>query len=103
MPKGTVSAVANNDYVHVAWDFGEYLPGCGGFAVYRITDDGDDQGKPLPVFDRDYAGNRLKVTCEDQPIRKYNWRDVLESRGHKYKYRVIPMEGPRTMTGIVPP
>jgi phosphatidylserine/phosphatidylglycerophosphate/cardiolipin synthase-like enzyme len=103
MPKGTVFAVANNDYVHVAWDFGELLPDCAGFAVYRITEDGNEEGDPLPVFDRDAAGNRVKVNCEAQPIRKYNWRDVLESRGHRYKYRVVPMQGPRQpLPGVTP-
>src|SRR5215813_1891792 len=66
-------ALANNDYVHVAWDFGVKLEKCDGFAVYRI-----EKGKkpvPLPVFGRDKNGKRRKVSCEEEPIRKYNWRD----------------------------
>jgi hypothetical protein len=95
MAQGTVVAIANNDYVHVAWDFGALLPNCDGFAVYRITEDGDPKGIPLPVFDRDAQGKRTSVNCESMPIRKYNWRDVLEKRGGRYKYRVVPMRGPQ--------
>ena len=103
MAQGKAFAIANNDYVHVAWDFGELLTNCGGFAVYRITDGGNAQGEPLPTFVRDASGKRVKVTCEDQPIRKYNWRDVLEKRGGRYKYRVVPMQGPKQpMQGIAP-
>lgn len=89
-------AIANNDYVHVAWNFGaQPIAGCGGFAVYRIEKGGDPNGQALPAFDRDSSGKRLKVTCEDQPIRKYNWRDVYAKRGGTYKYKVIPMRAPR--------
>src|SRR6266567_564042 len=103
MAQGKVVAIANNDYVHVGWDFGESLAGCDGFAVYRISEDGDAQGVPLPVFDRDADGNRVSVNCERMPIRKYNWRDLLEKRGGRYKYRVVPMRGPQSpMQGIAP-
>lgn len=103
MAQGKAFAIANNDYVHVAWDFGELLPNCGGFAVYRITEGGNDKGDPLSVLDRDANGNRVRTTCEDQPIRKYSWRDVLEKRGGRYKYRVVPLQGPRQpMQGIAP-
>jgi len=71
MAQGKAAAIANNDYVHVAWDFGEFLPNCDGFAVYRITDGGESQGEPLSVFGRDAKGNRLKISCEDYPIHKY--------------------------------
>jgi phosphatidylserine/phosphatidylglycerophosphate/cardiolipin synthase-like enzyme len=87
-------ALANNDYVHVAWDFGTKLKNCDGFAVYRIEKGGDSTGTPLPVFGRDANGKRLKVSCEDQPIRKYNWRDVFEKRGKSFRYRVVAMAGP---------
>jgi phosphatidylserine/phosphatidylglycerophosphate/cardiolipin synthase-like enzyme len=101
MAQGNVVAIANNDYVHVAWDFGEPLPNCGGFAVYRLTKGGDAQGEPLPVFDRDADGNRVSVNCERMPIRKYNWRDLLETRGGRYKYRVVPMLKPQQpMPGV---
>lgn len=51
MKKPLAFAVANNDYVHVAWDFGSKLDNCDGFAVYRIEKNGDPKGKPLPVLD----------------------------------------------------
>ena len=46
-PKVAV-AYANNDYVHVAWNFGDDpLEGCGGFAIYRIKKGTDGKGQPL--------------------------------------------------------
>ncbi|MDX6611296.1 MAG: hypothetical protein QOD75_482 [Blastocatellia bacterium] len=95
MPKPRAFALANNDYVHVAWDFGDKLDNCDGFAVYRFEKGGDAKGVPLPVFGRDAQGNRLKISSEDQPIRKYNWRDVFETRDRSYRYRVVPMVGPK--------
>lgn len=95
MAKPVAFALANNDYVHVAWDFGLKLDNCDGFAVYRIEKGGDPKGVPLPVFGRDAQGNRLKISSEDQPIRKYNWRDVFETRDRTYKYRVVAMVGPK--------
>ena len=73
MPKCV--AFANNDYVHIAWDFGPApLANCGGFAVYRIAKgQGDDKGTPVSTFDRDKDGKQLRPSSEDQPIRKYNW------------------------------
>src|SRR5262249_36883611 len=87
-------ALANNDYVHVACAFGAKLKNCDGFAVYRIEKGSDDKGIPLPVFGRDKNGKRLKVSSEEQPIRKYNWRDVFEHRGKSMRYRVVAMAGP---------
>ncbi len=87
-------ALANNDYVHVAWDFNTKLKNCDGFAVYRIEKGGNEKGTPLPVFGRDAKGNRLKVSCEQEPIRKYNWRDVFNQRGKTFRYRVVAMAGP---------
>ena len=88
-------ALANNDYVHVAWDFGAKLKNCDGFAVYRIEQGNEDKPVPLPVFSRSKNGKRRKVSCEDQPIRKYNWRDVFENRGKTMRYRVVAMAGPK--------
>lgn len=102
MVKPLAFALANNDYVHVAWDFGSKLDNCDGFAVYRIEKGGDPKGVPLPVFGRDAQGNRLKITCEDQPIRKYNWRDVFEARDRTYQYRVVAMSGPKQPLAGVP-
>jgi hypothetical protein len=56
-------ALANNDYVHVAWDFGAKLKNCDGFAVYRIEKGANGKVTPLPVFGRDANGDRLKISC----------------------------------------
>ncbi|PWT87232.1 MAG: hypothetical protein C5B55_15135, partial [Blastocatellia bacterium] len=94
-------ALANNDYVHVAWDFGTKLTNCDGFAVYRIEKENDSKGTALPVFGRDKSGKRLKVSSEAEPIRKYNWRDVYEERGKRMRYRVVAMAGPnKPLQGI---
>src|SRR5205085_2593487 len=78
---GKAVAFSNNDYVHVAWDFGDSpLVGCGGFAVYRTAQGEDPRGEPVPAFGRDSKGNRTKISCFDQPIRKYSWRDVFARR-----------------------
>lgn len=95
-------AVANNDYVHVAWDFGRLLEDCGGFAVYRITKDASADGVALPSFARNPAGKRLHLTCKDRPIRKYSWRDVSVTRGGTYRYRVVAMRGPNVPLPRVP-
>ena len=102
MTKPRAFALANNDYVHVAWDFGSKLDNCDGFAVYRIEKGGDPKGVPLPVFGRDAQGNRLKISSADQPIRKYNWRDVFEVRDRTYRYRVVAMTGPKQSLAGVP-
>jgi phosphatidylserine/phosphatidylglycerophosphate/cardiolipin synthase-like enzyme len=103
LPKVAV-AFANNDYVHIAWNFGDKpLEDCGGFAIFRIKQGGDAKGQPLKAFDRDKDGNRLQVTCEDLPIRKYSWRDVFAQRDQTYKYRIVPMAGPnQPLPGVAP-
>jgi phosphatidylserine/phosphatidylglycerophosphate/cardiolipin synthase-like enzyme len=96
-------AIPNNDYVHIAWDFRSQLTDCGGFAVYRLTQNGPADGMPLPAFARDAQGKRLKITCEDQPIRKYSWRDVFETRGGTYRYRIVAMSKPKQpLEGVDP-
>jgi phosphatidylserine/phosphatidylglycerophosphate/cardiolipin synthase-like enzyme len=94
-PKKAV-AFANNDYVHVAWSFGdEPLAGCAGFALYRVAQEGEPQGVAVASFARDKDGKRIDVTTEDQPIPKYSWRDVFAKRGGTFRYRVVAMAGPK--------
>ncbi|WP_254508482.1 phospholipase D-like domain-containing protein [Anatilimnocola floriformis] len=102
LPK-TAVALANNDYVHIAWNFGDKpLDNCGGFAIYRIKKGGSG-AQPLKAFDRDKDGNRLEKTCEDLPIRKYSWRDVFAQRDQTYKYRIVPMSGPHQPLADIEP
>lgn len=98
-------AFANNDYVHVAWDFGPNpLPNCGGFALFRIGEgEGDDGGTPVSTFGRDAQGKQTRPSSFDEPIFKYSWRDVLAKRGKTYRYRVVALEGPRKpLAGVAP-
>lgn len=98
-------ALANNDYVHIAWDFGpKPLKNCAGFAVYRIArGEEDDKGTPVSTFGRDEDGKQTHPSSADIPIRKYNWRDVFARRGETFKYRIVPMEGPgKPLTDVKP-
>ncbi|HYM60374.1 MAG TPA: phospholipase D-like domain-containing protein, partial [Thermoanaerobaculia bacterium] len=95
-------AIANNDYVHIAWSYDEKLDDCAGFSIHRFTKDTPDAGVALPMFERGPDGARLKVCSDQDPIRKYSWRDVSAPRDGTYKYRVIPMKGPNVPLAGVP-
>ena len=87
-------AVANNDYVHLAWDFGDTeIPGCIGFAIDRFTPGGASEGTPLQVFaGHDNNGAEKFVSCRERPITKFQWRDVFAKPEEVYWYRVVPMQ-----------
>ena len=106
MPAPKAIAFANNDYVHIAWDFGPAtLANCGGFAVYRIAKgQNDNKGTAVSTFGRDQNGMQTHPSSEDEPIRKYNWRDVFAKRGETFKYRIVPMESPgKPLAGVTAP
>ena len=45
--------------------------------------------------------SNARPSSEDQPIRKYSWRDVSTKRGETFKYRVVPMESPgKPLAGV---
>jgi phosphatidylserine/phosphatidylglycerophosphate/cardiolipin synthase-like enzyme len=94
----TAVAIANNDYVHVAWDFVKALPNCIGFSIHRIAQGGAEV--PLPAFGAEHQ------TTDQQPISKYSWRDLAVERGGTFRYKIIPMQGPvetpQPMDGVAP-
>lgn len=106
MTQGKAVAHANNDYVHVAWDYGRKIEGCVGFAVYRIAMDGDPIGVAIRVpgkaQDFDGDGDQEWPTSIDRPIMKMSWRDTFwdlrgghRQRNPTYSYRIVPMGGSR--------
>jgi hypothetical protein len=60
---------------HNRLDVGRKLTGCIGFAVYRISEAG--QETPLPAF-AVFPGMKRKPgqSCLDAPIQKFYWKDV---------------------------
>ena len=86
-------AFANNDIAVVAWTFGGKLPGCLGFAVYRI-DVRVGTESCLPAM-ATFSGQQATPgrTTADDPVQKFFWKDVYAKRGGTYKYKIVPMTG----------
>jgi len=91
-------AFANNDVITIAWSYGHKLPGCMGFAVYRVDAAGTET--PLPAVAVFPGMQRRKgQTTADCPIQKFYWKDVYarleaEKTGKRsYRYRVVPLQG----------
>jgi hypothetical protein len=86
-------AFSNNDIAVVAWSFDGRIPGCLGFAIYRIdVATGIETCLPaLATFPgQDASGAR--TTAQD-PVQKFFWKDVNAKRGGSYQYKVVPMGG----------
>jgi phosphatidylserine/phosphatidylglycerophosphate/cardiolipin synthase-like enzyme len=67
-------AFADNDVVVIAWSYGRKLPGCMGFAVYRIDAKGKETALPsMAVF----PGTKRQPaqTTVQFPIQKFYWKD----------------------------
>jgi phosphatidylserine/phosphatidylglycerophosphate/cardiolipin synthase-like enzyme len=86
-------AFANNDIAIMAWTFGGKLPGCLGFAVYRIdVRAGTETCLPaMATFPK--QGATPGRTTADDPVQKFFWKDVYAKRGGTYKYKIVPMGG----------
>jgi phosphatidylserine/phosphatidylglycerophosphate/cardiolipin synthase-like enzyme len=86
-------AFANNDMAIIAWTFSGKIPGCLGFAVYRIDVRAGTQ-TCLPAM-ATFAGQQAAPgrTTADAPIQKFFWKDVYAKRGGTYKYKIVPMGG----------
>jgi phosphatidylserine/phosphatidylglycerophosphate/cardiolipin synthase-like enzyme len=86
-------AFANNDVAVVAWTFGGKLPGCLGFAVYRIDVRAGTE-TCLPAL-ATFSGQQATPgrTTADDPVQKFFWKDVYAKRGGTYKYKIVPMTG----------
>ncbi|HYX26390.1 MAG TPA: phospholipase D-like domain-containing protein [Thermoanaerobaculia bacterium] len=90
-----IIAVSNNDIALAAWSFDEKLPGCVGFAVYRIDMNAGTE-TPLPAlagFKNDPDVGKPGHTTEKAPVQKFLWKDLFAKRGGLYKYKVVPLQG----------
>ena len=87
-------AFANNDVAVVAWTFGGKIPGCLGFAVYRIdVRAGTETVLPAMATFPDQDPSKTGRTTTDDPIQKFWWKDVYAKRGGTYRYKIVPMGG----------
>ena len=87
-------AFANNDIAVVAWTFGGKLPGCLGFAIYRVdVRAGTETCLPAMATFPDQDASKPGRTTADDPIQKFYWKDVYAKRGGTYRYKIVPMTG----------
>lgn len=86
-------AFSNNDMVVAAWTFGGRIPGCLGFAIYRIDiKAGTETCLPAMATFAGQAATGDRTTADD-PVQKFFWKDVYARRGGSYRYRIVPMGG----------
>ncbi|WP_050478803.1 phospholipase D-like domain-containing protein [Herbaspirillum rhizosphaerae] len=90
-------AFADNDVVVIAWSYGRKLPGCMGFAVYRIDAKGKETALPsMAVFP---GTKRVPAQTTAQfPIQKFYWKDpyarLIAGKGNRsFRYKIVPLEG----------
>ena len=87
-------AFANNDVAVVAWTFGGKVPGCLGFAIYRIdVRAGTETCLPAMATFPDQDATKPGRTTADDPVQKFYWKDLYARRGGTYRYRIVPMGG----------
>ena len=94
-------AFADNDVVVIAWSYGRKLPGCLGFAVYRIDAAGKETALPsMAVFPG--MKRQPAQTTAQFPIQKFYWKDpyarLIAGDGGKkgsrtFRYKIVPLEG----------
>jgi len=90
-------AFADNDVVVIAWSYGRKLPGCMGFAVYRIDAKGKETALPsMAVF----PGTKRQPaqTTVQFPIQKFYWKDpyarlIAGKESRTFRYKIVPLEG----------
>jgi phosphatidylserine/phosphatidylglycerophosphate/cardiolipin synthase-like enzyme len=86
-------AFANNDIAVVAWTFGGKLPGCAGFAVWRVdVRAGTETCLPAMATFEGQQATPGRTTADD-PVQKFFWKDVYAKRGGTYRYKIVPMTG----------
>jgi phosphatidylserine/phosphatidylglycerophosphate/cardiolipin synthase-like enzyme len=95
MSSFALRASANLDDVHLAWDPGEKIAGCLGFAIQCKR--GNAAPKYLsnrvgfkddPTVDAD--GNRVTLrSSQDWPFQRYDWTDHAADLGDEIVYRVV--------------
>jgi phosphatidylserine/phosphatidylglycerophosphate/cardiolipin synthase-like enzyme len=87
-------AFANNDVAVVAWTFGGKVPGCLGFAIYRVdVRAGTETCLPAMATFPDQDASKPGRTTADDPVQKFFWKDLYAKRGGTYRYKIVPMGG----------
>lgn len=97
MAHGKAIAYANNDVVQIGWSVDAKIPGCLGFAVYRLPADADVPEEPLTShvgFDDGDSSTWIAKPTTQQPIAAFRWRDLAPSREKPVRYKVVAMQGP---------
>ncbi|WP_442578121.1 phospholipase D-like domain-containing protein [Mesorhizobium sp. ASY16-5R] len=91
----TLRASTNADDVHLAWDPGEKIPGCLGFAIECKR--GNAEPKYLsnrvgfkndPTMDEN-GEKATKRSSQDWPFQRYDWTDHAADLGDEVAYRVV--------------
>jgi hypothetical protein len=91
-------AFADNDVAVVAWSYGARIPGCMGFAVYRIDASGAETALPSMAVFPGFTPKKGQTT-ERFPIQKFYWKDpyarlVADKTGsRRFRYKVVPLAG----------
>ncbi len=87
-------ALSNNDVVFLAWEVEARLPGCLGFAIHRVDEQGHETVLPAWVGFKGTANQEWKPrTTAEWPVQKFTWKDLTATRGETYRYRIVPMGG----------
>lgn len=100
MAKTAARAFANNDVITIAWTHGKKLPGCMGYAIYRIDKNGKEEALPAKATFKGHQWVKGQ-TCEVAPYQKFYWKDVYarlikeRSQGDldTFSYRIVALEG----------
>ncbi|OUL96278.1 phospholipase D-like domain-containing protein [Paraburkholderia hospita] len=74
---------ANNEVAFIAWDVDEMIPGCLGFDIVRIIEDGSEPPKGLATFVPFPAQSNPSWVPQDTgvwPVQKLWWRDLTLRR-----------------------
>lgn len=98
-------AYANNDVVQIGWSIDAKIPGCLGFAVFRLPADADIPEVPLTShigFEDGDAAEWVAKPTTLQPIAAFRWRDLAPARGKPVRYKIVAMQGPASNPQPVP-
>lgn len=98
-------AYANNDVVQIGWSIDKKLPGCLGFAIFRLPPDADVPEEPLTShvgFEEGDATQWKARPTTIQPIAGFRWRDLAPPKGRAVRYKIVAMQGPPEKPEPVP-
>ncbi len=91
-------AFADNDVAVLAWSYGAKIPGCMGFAVYRIDSNGVETQLPSMAVFPGFTPKKGQTT-ERFPIQKFYWKDPYarlvadQTNSRRFRYKFVPLAG----------